>query len=243
MKFKYLLVISSLALVLVLGACAPQVPVNTVDAGVNGINVSGTGKVYLNPDLAYVNIGVRSESVDVGKALDKNNVQANDVAKALTALGVDQKDIQTTAFNVYPMDQWSPTGEKTGTNYIVENTVFVTVRDLDKLGDLLSEVVKSGANNIYGIQFDVTDKSAAVSEARKMAVNEAKKQAQELADATGVKLGALRSISSYTSNIPTPFYEGKGYGGMDMAAAAGTTVSAGQLVITVDASLTYSISQ
>ena len=243
MKFKQLSLISALALVLVLGACAPQAPANTVDAGLNGINVSGVGKVYINPDLAYVYIGVKSESDDVAKALDNNNEQANDVAEALTAMGVEQKDIQTTAFNVYPMDQYSPTGEKTGTNYVVENTVFVTVRDLDKLGDLLGEVVNSGANNIYGIQFDVTDKSAAVTQARKMAVEEAKKQAQELADAAGVKLGALRSISSYTSNVPTPFYEGKGYGGMEMAAAAGTTVSAGQLVITVDASLTYSISQ
>jgi len=241
MKVKYLLVVSAMVLVLMLGACAPQAAPRS-DVVMNGISVSGTGKVYINPDLAYVYIGVRSESDDVAKALDKNNEQANEVSNALTSMGVEAKDIQTTAFNVYPMDQYSPTGEKTGTNFVVENTVFVTVRDLGKLGDLLSEVVNSGANNIYGIQFDVTDKSSAVTEARKMAVSEAKKQAQELADAAGVKLGKLISLSSYTSNVPTPIYEGKGYGGMDMASAS-TTVSAGQLVITVDANLMYEINQ
>lgn len=242
MKVKYLLVVSAMVLVLMLGACAPQAAAPRSDVVMNGISVSGTGKVYINPDLAYVYIGVKSESDDVAKALDMNNEQANEVSKALTGMGVDPKDIQTTAFNVYPMDQYSPTGEKTGTNFVVENTVFVTVRDLDKLGDLLSEVVNSGANNIYGITFDVTEKSSAVTEARKLAVAEAKKQAQELADAAGVKLGKLVSLSSYTSNVPTPFYEGKGYGGMDMASAS-TTVSAGQLVITVDASLMYEINQ
>ena len=242
MKVKHLLVVSAMALVLILAACAPQATAPTGEVAMNGISVSGTGKVYINPDLAYINIGVRSESSDVAKALEMNNSQANDVAKTLTEMGVEPKDIQTTAFNVYPMDQYSPTGEKTGTSFVVENTVFVTVRNLDKLGDLLSEVVNSGANNIYGVQFDVTDKSGAVTEARKMAVSEAQKQAQELAGAAGVKLGKLMSLSSYASNVPTPFYDGKGGGGMEMAASS-STVSAGQLVITVDVSLVYEIVQ
>ena len=83
MKFKHLSLISALALVLVLGACAPQAPANTVDAGLNGINVSGVGKVYINPDLAYVYIGVKSESDDVAKALD---VRAGSVTTTLSKM-------------------------------------------------------------------------------------------------------------------------------------------------------------
>jgi uncharacterized protein len=124
--------------------------------------------------------------------------------------------------------------------YQVDNTLYVTVRDLQALPKILSEVVKSGANQIYGISFDVLDKTKAISEARKMAIDDAKANAAEIASAAGVELGKLISVNVYTSNSPTPMYEGKmGLGGG--AAASSVPVAAGQLIITVNADLSFQI--
>ena len=127
-------------------------------------------------------------------ALSDNSTQAQAIQKALTGMGVDPKDIQTSAFNVYPQQLQPnprPDGSETTpvTTYAVDNTVSVTVRDLSKLGALLDQVVKSGANNINGIQFDAEDKTKALSEARKLAIQDAKNQAQEIATDFGRHAG------------------------------------------------------
>jgi uncharacterized protein YggE len=79
----------------------------------------------------------------------------------------------------------------------VDNTVFVTLRDLESLGDVLDAVIEAGANSINGIQFDVADRTEALSEARKAAVADARAQAEELAAAAGLELGAIQNISTY----------------------------------------------
>ncbi len=247
MKKRLSIVIFALLLAVSLVGCAYKPAADSANTGVaqvsGGINVNGTGRVFLTPDVAYVTIGVRSDAEEVSEALAENNSKSEKVSNALTQMGIEAKDIQTTAFNVYPQDMYSPTGEKTGQQFIVENSVYVTIRDLAKLGETLDTVVKAGANNIYGIQFDVLDKQAAVSQARKQAVESAKVQAQELADAAGVKLGKLVAVGSYANNFPTPVYDAKGFGGAEMAAASAAPISAGQLVITVEANLTYEITQ
>jgi uncharacterized protein len=215
---------------------AETVPLRTVA-------VTGTGQVFLVPDVAYVYIGVHSQSENVTQALSQNNEQAQAVSDALKKLGVEAKDIQTTSFNIYPQQQYEQgTGKVTGTIYMIDNTVYVTVRDLKKLGEMLDAVVRSGANSINGINFDVVDKESALSEARGLAINNARKQAEELAKASGVGLGDIQMIttSSIGSNLMPKEQYGMGGGG-GMAASAPAPVSAGQLVLTVDVSLSYLI--
>jgi uncharacterized protein YggE len=205
------------------------------------ISVTGRGQVYLTPDVAYINIGVKSQADKVADALKKNNDQAAGVASGLKDLGVDAKDIQTSAFNVYPQQEFGPNGEVKKTYYMVENTVYVTVRNLQGLGQMLDAVVQNGANTINSIQFDVLDKSKAMSEARKLAVQDAHNQAQELADAAGIKLGSLTSLSVFMSSGPMPAFQGKG--GASADSTSQVPVSAGQLIITMDANLIYEIAQ
>ena len=174
------------------------------------ISVNGSGQVTLSPDVAYVYIGVHSQSDNVSDALSQNNEKAQAVSGALKELGIDPKDIQTSGFNIYPQQQFGPQGEVTGTTYNVDNTVYVTVRDLQILGKLLDVVVRSGANSINGITFDVLDKSRAISEARRLAVESARSQAEEMAQVAGVTLGELQTMNVYTSNPPVPVFEGKG---------------------------------
>jgi uncharacterized protein len=241
MKNNYVWIILSVVAVLVLGACAGFS--NQADKGVQPmqrvINVTGSGQVYLTPDVAYLNIGVHSAADTVGEALKLNNAQATAVASSLKELGVDTKDIQTNAFNVYPQQQFGPQGELVKTTYAVDNTVYVTVRDLSKLGQMLDVVVQNGANAINGITFDVLDKTKALAQVRQLAVADARAQAQELATAAGVKLGNLISLNVYQGNTPIPAFNGKG--GAANAAGVAVPVSAGQMVLSMDASLVYEI--
>jgi uncharacterized protein YggE len=92
----------------------------------------------------------------------------------------------------------------------VDNTVNVTVRDLSVLGKLLDGVVRAGANSINGINFDVTDKTQAITEARKLAIEDARATAQELAAAAGVTLGDIYSLNSYLNTGPVTTFDSKG---------------------------------
>jgi uncharacterized protein YggE len=200
------------------------------------LNVTGNGKAYLTPDIAYVYIGVHTENKNVAEAVAANTSAAQKVAEALKALKIDPKDIQTSNFSITPQQQYDQNGKLTGILYVVDNTVYVTVRDLSKLGDVLGAAVQAGANSINGVPFDASDKSKALSEARKAAVADAAAQAKELAEAAGVSLGAVQTINVYGSAMPMPLYEAKGVGG-----AAGVPVSPGQLVISVDVNIIYEI--
>ena len=240
MKRKLIMVLASVLLIASLAACNTTTPVSA-GGGVTNIRTissSGTGEVYLVPDVAYVYVGVRAEADEVSTALSDNNLQANAVAQAVKDLGVEAKDIQTTSFNVYPMQDYAPDGTISRKYYVVENTVYITVRDLSKLGTLLDSVVSSGANTINGITFDVQDKEAAVAQARDLAIQNAMSEAEAIAQTSGVKLGELQNVSVYANNYPTTVYDAKGG---NMAMSASVPISAGQMVITANASMTYEI--
>jgi uncharacterized protein YggE len=130
----------------------------------------------------------------------------------------------------------------TGVIFFVDNTVYVTMRDLTKIGDILGEAVKAGANSIYGIQFDVADKTTALASARKSAVENARTQADELAQAAGVKLGSVQNINYYNS-YPVPVMADDKGGGMMTNQAASVPITPGQLTFTVDVNIVYAIQQ
>ncbi len=242
MRTKYF-AFALLAFALVLSACAPGGPttINQAAAPVlRTLNVNGVGQVYLTPDIAYIYVGVHTEGVTASDAVESNKTQTNAVIDALKAAGVDEKDIRTTNFSIWPSQQYGPDGTVVGNVVVVDNNVYVVVRDLDGLGDLLDSVIIAGANSINSIQFDVADKTEAVKEARVKAVDDAKTQAAELAGAAGVTIGEIQSIS-FIDNSPYPMYEGKGGGGGMMAADASVPIQPGQLSISVSVSVTYEI--
>jgi uncharacterized protein YggE len=222
---------------LVLSACAPAGSSES-----RTVSVSGTGTAYLVPDIAYIYVGVHTEKLTASEAVEENTAQTQKMIQALTDFGIDAQDIRTTNFSIWPMDKYDPmTGTPTGEkNYAVDNTVYVTVRDINKLGDLLDTVVTAGANTVNSIQFDVANKDEALKDARAEAVKNAAQQAQELADVAGVSLGEIQAISFF-NNQAYPVFEGKGGGGMDTAAAAAVPVQPGQLTFTVTVNVTYEL--
>jgi len=242
MRIKFLLVSAILFGAVVLSACGATTIAPNPAPPQRTLNVTGTGLVYLTPDVAYINIGVHTEQPTASEAVSANNTQTQQVVDAVENSGVDAKDIRTTNFSIYPNTQYDQqTGKPGSTTYVVDNTVYVTVHQLDKLGNLLDATVQAGANSVNNIQFDVADKSTAIQQARDQAVKDAQTQAQGLASASGVTLGNVQTIS-FTNNIPQPVTDVYGKGGGGLAAApASVPINAGQLTLTVTVDMTYEL--
>ncbi len=221
---------------------ASYLPGGSNAGNVQSMSVSGVGKVLLEPDIARVSIGVRSQSQEIAEALEENNTSAEAIFQTLTDMGIDKSDIRTSNFNIYPQQDYRPfemgESEEPQITFVVENTVSVTVRDLNSLGEVLSKVIDKGANSIYGVSFDFEDKTAAVAEARKLAIDDAKEQAQAIADTAGVTLGAIHFISIDEGGMAPLTRE---YAAMEqgMGGGASVPISEGTLTINVTANITF----
>ena len=183
------------------------------------VSVSGTGAVTTTPDTATVTVGIDVIDADLGTAQARASEQAKGIIDTLKGLGVDAKDIKTANYSVNIMRDYSEGGDPTRiTGFEVTNQVLVTVRKVDALGGLLDGVVAAGANSIYGVGFYVDDPTPFQAEARKLAVQNATETATQLAEAAGLKLGRVLSISAGSSDYyPQPMYGGRGGGGAEMA--------------------------
>lgn len=235
---KFSLLFISLVAFGLLAACSPTTAPASPE-NVRSMSVNGVGRVTIVPDMATINIGVRTEAEIVTDALEGNTAQANAISRVLQNMGIEEKDIQTSNFNIYPSERYDPmTGQVEGRYFVVENTVNVTVRDLSSLGEVLNVVVEAGANSIYGISFNVEDRAAAVAEARELAIQDAKAKAEVIAEAAGVQLGEIITISVYEGSMPITYYDGMGGA---VAMEAEVPIAAGTLTITMEASLSYSI--
>jgi uncharacterized protein len=232
---KFLFFSVLMVLVLSLSAC---VSVGSPDLA-RSVTVTGAGQIGLKPDIAYIYIGVTTEDPSAADAVARNNADSQRLIDALKAQGVAADDIRTSNFSIWTNRPYGFEGQAGDPVYVVDNTVNVTVRDLDNLGSLLDVAVRSGANNINSIQFDLADKTEAMSQARAAAVEAARKQAEELAVAAGVTLGKVQTITFYDS-VPYPVYENKGLGGaeaMDMS----VPINPGTMQLTVTVTIAYEI--
>ena len=234
------LVFAILAFALILSACGPTTINQEAPAPARTLNVNGLGQVNLTPDIAYIYIGVHTEGATASEAVEANKGQTSSLISSIKKSGVDEKDIRTTNFSIWPSQQYGPDGTISGTVYMVDNTVYITVRELDGLGDLLDSAISAGANTINSIQFDVADKAQALKDARTKAVADAQAQAQELAEAAGVSLGEIQTINFYENSV-YPVDMGKGGGGVAYDAASAVPIQPGQLTVSVNVNLTYSI--
>lgn len=188
------------------------------------LTVSGTGLVRVSPDTASINLGVATQDTDVAQAVAASNLAAEAIITAVKNLGVAPEDVRTTYFNVSPQPMYDQNGQPTGqTNYWVNNSLVVTLRQVDQLGAVLQAAVDAGANSINGISFDLTDKTQAEEQARQAAIADAQQRAERLATAAGTTLGEVFSI--YTG--------GYSYGAINYVEAASSAGSAGGATVPI----------
>ncbi len=207
----------------------------TSDQG--GISVSGQGSVTVKPDVATVTLGVETTNADASKARKANNEAMDKVLKAVKTFGIADEDITTTNFNIYPV--YDEKGQKI-TGYRVFNNVSVRVKDLAKLGQVLTAATDAGANSSYGISFDVLDRTQAYNDALKQAMEKARARADVMAAALGVKVGAVRTINE-SSGYSGPTYE---MADAAMGSKGGAVpVQSGTLEVTASVSVVYEIAK
>lgn len=171
------------------------------------VTVSATGTVTATPDEASISTGVTSEAKTAREAMSANNDAMGRVITELKSAGIDPKDIQTTQFNVQPVYVYPKEGNAppTVTGYRVSNMVSVRVRDLDKLGAVLDQLVTAGANQMNGIAFNVSKAETLKDDARKDAMVNAYRRAKLLAEAAGATVGDVMQISEDVSEFnPQP---------------------------------------
>lgn len=236
MQKRFLLLSTLLLVGILMAACGPSNITVQPQPVSRTITVTGMGKVTLTPDIAYISIGVQTQDASASIASSQNTTRAQAIITAIKGFNVADKDIQTTDFSIYPQQHYDNNGNLTGITYVVNNTVYVTVRDLTTLGNLLDAVVAGGANTINSIQFDVADKTEALAQARQAAVADARRQADELTAASGASLGDVQTISYYDTSNPVSVQ----YARADMVAApASVPVQSGSLQITTTVTIVY----
>jgi uncharacterized protein YggE len=212
------------------------------------ISVSGRGKISAAPNVADINIGVVTQAETARDALSGNNEKMAALHKALKERGVAAKDIQTTNINVSPRYNQpappapgQPPREFTPriVGYDVTNTVSVTARDLDKLGELLDAVVTAGANQMHGIGFRIDAPDSLLDEARKRAMADARRKADLMAGEAGVVVGPPISITDSGDISPPP--PRPMMGRMATFAKADVPVAAGEEELSVTVHVVYEL--
>lgn len=209
------------------------------EATARQVSVAGYGEVKGTPDTAQVQLGVETSHRTAKEAMEENSVQSNQIISKLLELGIDRKDIQTANFSIYPV--YDEQG-RVITGYQVNNTVSVTIRNLDKAGKLLEQVVQVGANRIHGISFSVGDPSELMRKARAKAMEDALAKARQLASASNATLGEVLFINDSGASMPPPVFKDAvlGLGGGEAAAQdAPPPVYGGEQSFTAYVHVTY----
>jgi len=206
------------------------------------IAISGEGKVVAIPDIATINLGIITEKKDVASAQKENTEKMNNIIKELKGLGIEAKDIQTTNYYINPNYNWTQTRGQELIGYTVNQSVTVKIRDLDKIGEVLSKAASFGANQTGGLSFTVDEPEELKQQAREKALENAKEKAKSLAKIADVNLGKVVSFSESSNNYnPQPYYDSKALGiggGGEMMAPA---IEAGSMEIIVYVTVNYEI--
>lgn len=200
------------------------------------LTVTGQGQASAQPDLATISLGVSTRAATAAEAMTQNAEAQTKVIEALKAEGIEARDIQTSGLNLTPMMDYQDNQAPKLTGYSAQNMVTLRVRDITALGGVLDKLVASGANEINGISFSREDMTQAMDQARTAAIADARHRAEIMAEAAGMKLGPLMSLSeAQIGGDPRP---------MIMAASAkraDTPIEAGELAVTANVTAVYAM--
>ena len=224
---------------------------SAVNTANSGIWVTGQATLEIPADIAQVSIGVESREVNVADARQKAAEAMDNVLAAITELGIDGDDVVTSYFNIQPQTIWVEVSDSLGrhsepriTGYIVNNTVQVTVRNIDVLGTVIDTAAATGGDliRINSIQFTVGDSSVYGEQIRQLAAADALAKADLYARVMGVTLGPLVYLTELGSSVPMAKASPVA---MEVAAMdigfARTPISAGDVNLSVTVQVVFAI--
>lgn len=205
-------------------------------------SVSAEGKVTVSPDIAITSFSVVTEGADTEKIADENNKKINEAVDFIVLQGVDKKDIKTTQYNLNPKYSYNKqTGQSFIYSYSLTQTVSIKIRDLAKIGKILSGLPKIGINQMGSISFDIDEPEKYLSEARTQAFEKARVKAENIAEANGVGLGNVISFYEYQSSPNFYRAESLGMGGNVSGAPVIPQIQPGTQEVTVQVTVNYAI--
>ena len=204
------------------------------------ITITGEGKVFVKPDIALVSLGVKTEAKKSVDAVNKNNEKMNAIIIAVKDLGVDEKDIKTSAYNLYPVYDYTEAG-RVFIGYSLSQQISVKIRDFNKISDILDKATLEGANTIGDLQFTVDDLEKARADAREKAIEQAKAKAFVLAGQAGLRLVKLINISEGYASSPQPMYGMEGGINALKEVSVAPDIQPGQSEINTTVYLTYRV--
>ncbi|WP_319508398.1 SIMPL domain-containing protein [uncultured Methanolobus sp.] len=210
---------------------------NTADT----ISMSGYAEQKVVPDTATLSIGVVIQSETAKEASDENAALMSAVIAELKALGLEDREIQTSYVSVYPVYNYE--GERTITGYSASNSVQVTTTNLDKLSEIVDRSTSAGANQIGSISFSVSDymQKQLREDLLDEAVDDASSKANALASSLGVKITGVQTSSIYENGNSKVYYAMA----MEEAAMDGagisTPIEPGESTVSMSVQVTYYI--
>ena len=214
------------------------------------ISVEGTGTVEVAPDTADISLGVMVQNESLEAAQQENSERTQSIMDALTEGGIAEEDIATSRYMVYPINEYDRDGNLVGIQaYEVSSGIDITVRDLSAVGQVLEDAVAAGANQVNTISFYVDNTDEPASEARSMAIENARVKADEIAEAAGVIVVGIYDIEETSSpdaeavRFDMPQGEAIGMGGSADQASMNVPVAPGQTTVTVKVKVVYEIEQ
>ena len=202
------------------------------------ISVNGSGETRVSADTAVISLGVNARDKDVLKAQQQVNDAIASIRKALVEQGVKEENINTEFINIYAMYDYQSDQEKLAA-YNASSTLAIKVTDMETVGSLIDVCFAAGANTLNGVSFSASDTEEARAAAIKDAVENAKKKAEILAEAAGLKITGIEIISegsvyTYDNNVGNVF-AAKGFS----EESAGTVVQSAKLLVSASVSITF----
>ena len=209
-----------------------------------GISVTGTGEVDVVPDIVTLRLGIEAQKATVAEAQAEAAETMNTVLAALTDSGVDEKDIQAQQYSIRQVTKWDrDTEEEIVIGYRVTHMVTAKIRDVENAGSVIDAVAGAGGDltRIDSLSFSIDDPSAYHEEAREEAMADAKAKAEQLADLAGVGVGKPTYISEGAVIPPAVYVRDIAYGAEAAPVVVPTTISPGEMTITLTVQVGYSI--
>lgn len=199
----------------------------------NTITVSGSGEAVAVPDIATLSFSVTKEAKTSTEAQKLATEISNKILEVVKTAGVNEKDIKTTNYSLYPKYDYTqtvcpaiypstcPSGREVLRGYEITQTFEVRIRDIEKVGQIVLGVTEAGATNINGPTFGVDKEDEVIAKARNEAIEEAKEKAELIADGLGVRLVRIVAFNENESSFGVPMMnKAFGMGGADSVSSA-----------------------
>ena len=216
-----------------------------------GIWVTGRASVSVDPDLVLLNVGVEAIAETVAEARRQAADAMDAIVEAVKAKGLEDKDVQTLSFNIWPQYEYPEVEEngvrvrkQTLVGYTVSNTARIKIRDVDAVGTIIDEVAEAGGDytRINGIQFSIEDPKPYMTDLREQAVEDAMAKAEHFATLTEVAVGDLLFISEVGRGVDVRNFAQDSRVMMALeSAAAATSVSGGELQLSLNVQAVFAI--